>query len=75
MQTKRHSVLEAIVNTVIGLVVSFLTQLVVYPLFGIEISLIHNVYITIIFFIISTIRSYTLRRIFNKLTERKNHND
>ena len=69
-QTVRLSVLESIANTVIGLVSSFLMQLFVFPLFGINISHSTNIQLTFIFFVISFARSYIIRRCFNKI---KNH--
>jgi len=66
-QSKKHSVFESIVNTIIGLVSSYVVQLIVFPLYGIKISHSTNLQITLIFFIISFTRSYLIRRAFNKL--------
>lgn len=66
-QSKKYSVFESIVNTIIGLVTSYVIQLVVFPLYGIKISHSTNLQITLIFFIISFTRSYIIRRVFNKL--------
>lgn len=66
-QSKKHSVLETITNTIIGLVVSYLLQLTIFPLYGIKISHNTNIQITFIFFVVSFGRSYLIRRIFNKL--------
>lgn len=66
-QSKKHSIFESIANTIIGLVVSYLVQLLVFPLYGIQVSHSTNIQITLIFFIVSFIRSYFLRRAFNKL--------
>lgn len=66
-QSKKHSILESVANTIIGLVVSYLVQLLVFPLYGIKISHSTNIQITLIFFIVSFTRSYCLRRAFNKL--------
>lgn len=66
-QSKKHSVFESIVNTIIGLVSSYVIQLIVFPLYGIKISHSTNLQITLIFFIISFTRSYLIRRAFNKL--------
>lgn len=66
-QSKKHSILESVANTIIGLVVSYLVQLLVFPLYGIQISHSTNIQITLIFFIISFTRSYVVRRAFNKL--------
>lgn len=66
-QSKKHSIFESIANTVIGLVSSYLVQLMVFPLYGIKISHSTNIQITLIFFIISFTRSYVVRIAFNKL--------
>lgn len=66
-QSKKHSVFESIINTIIGLVSSYVVQLIVFPLYGIKISHSTNLQITLIFFIISFTRSYLIRRAFNKL--------
>jgi len=68
MQTKKHSAYESITNVIVGLITSFLTQLWIYPFFGIAVTFAQNVYITIIFFAISFVRSYVIRRIFNLKT-------
>lgn len=66
-QSKKYSALEAIANIVAGLILSFLIQLWIYPFLGIAVSLHQNVFITIVFFIVSFIRSYIIRRIFNAI--------
>ena len=66
MQTKKKSVIEAITNTVVGLLTSFIIQLIVYPLMGIPVTIGQNIIITIVFFIASIIRGYAIRRYFNK---------
>lgn len=67
MQTKKHSLLESLTNVIVGLLMSFLTQLVIYPILNIEVSLNQNIIITTVFFIISFVRGYVIRRIFNKI--------
>lgn len=64
-QPKSHSFLEAIVNVLIGYGIALVSQIVVFPLFGIHIALRDNIVIGIIFTVISIVRSYTLRRLFN----------
>ena len=65
MQTKKQSAFEIVVNILVGLITSFLIQLIIYPLLKIPVSLNQNVIITIVFFIASFIRGYFLRRYFN----------
>ena len=67
MQSKKHSVIESITNIVIGLLISFLIQLWIYPFLGIKVSLNQNLFITWVFFITSFLRSYLLRRFFNNI--------
>jgi len=53
----------------VGYGVALLSQILVFPIFGIHVSLKQNVYIGLIFTVVSIIRSYFLRRIFNRLTD------
>jgi hypothetical protein len=66
MQSKKHSFIESIIQTFIGLAVSFCIQLIIYPLMNIEVSFKQNILITFVFTIASIIRGYIIRRIFNK---------
>jgi hypothetical protein len=69
-QSKQHSVIESITNTVVGLWVSFLVQLAVYPLMGIPVTIKQNLVITFIFFVLSFVRGYIIRRIFNNFLKK-----
>ncbi len=66
MQTKKHSLIEAITNTAIGFVISFASTFLIFPVMGIKTSIGGNLIITIYFTVISIIRSYVVRRWFNK---------
>lgn len=70
MQTKKHSIIETISQTVIGLGSSIVIQLILYPLMDIPVTLFQNIIITIVFFIASLIRGYFIRRYFNKQTSK-----
>ena len=67
MQTKKQSIIESLTNIVVGLITSFLIQLVIYPILDIPVTLNQNVIITIVFFVVSFVRGYIIRRIFNNL--------
>jgi hypothetical protein len=67
MQSKKHSIIESIVNVIAGLIISFLIQLWIYPLLKIKVSINQNIFITFVFFLTSFLRGYIVRRIFNKL--------
>ena len=65
MQSRWMSLLESLANIVVGCGVAVLTQVAVFPLFGLHASLSDNFLLGSIFTIVSLIRSYTLRRVFN----------
>jgi hypothetical protein len=68
MQLKKHSFIESVVNVAVGYGVALLSQIVLFPFFDIHIPLKTNLWIGFWFTIVSIIRSYVLRRIFNKFT-------
>ena len=66
MQTRMNSFIEAITNAVIGLVLSFLfTWIGLALLFDVNFTAQQSVLVTGCYFVISTARSYVLRRMFN----------
>lgn len=69
MQGKRHSIVEALCNTGSGFVIAyFFGQFIVYPLLGVKVSASENFWSTCIFTVVSIVRSYVWRRLFNKNT-------
>jgi high-affinity Fe2+/Pb2+ permease len=64
-QTKKQSIVESITQTVIGLVTSFLIQLIIYPILNIPVTFSQNLIITFVFFLASILRGYVIRRFFN----------
>lgn len=64
-QSKLGSLIESTANIVIGYVIALLSQLAVFPMFGIHIPISTNIAITTRFMVIGLIRSYVLRRRFN----------
>lgn len=65
-QSKEQSLKETVISTFIGLAVSLITQILVFPLYGMEVSFNQNIQITIIFTLVSIVRGYFVRRYFNK---------
>lgn len=65
-QSKRQSLIEAITNTTVGFGISLLSISIILPLMGFETSTGQNITLTVYFTLISIVRSYILRRIFNK---------
>lgn len=66
-QSRRLSLVEAITNVAVGYLLAVITQIVVFPWFGIHPSLGENLAIGSIFTGISLLRSYALRRLFERL--------
>jgi hypothetical protein len=64
MQKKKHSFIESITNVLIGYFIAVLSQVIIFPFFGVDIPLRDNLIIGVYFTIISIIRSYTVRRFF-----------
>lgn len=70
-QSKTASLIETLVNVSVGYVVAILTQMVLFPLFGMEITLADNLIMGVAFTVVSIVRSYLLRRVFNWLSTGK----
>ena len=66
-QSKAQSLVEVLVSTAIGYIVAVSTQTLIFPFFGIQVSLKDNIYMGIIFTVVSIIRSFLIRRLFNKI--------
>jgi len=64
-QSQKRSLLEAVTNTVVGLITSFLIQIFIYKVLDIPVTLAQNIIITSVFFIASVVRGYIIRRVFN----------
>ena len=66
-QTRIGSMTEAWVNVAVGFWISYAANLVLLPLFGYPVSQAHALSLGLIFTGISIVRSYILRRVFNRL--------
>ena len=65
MQSRWMSLVEAVTNIVVGYGLAVLTQVIVFPFFGLHASLSENLLIGALFTITSLIRGYAIRRLFN----------
>jgi len=66
-QSRMMSLVEAGTNVAVGYVLAVITQIVVFPWFGLVVSIDDNLAIGAIFVIVSLLRSYVLRRLFVRL--------
>lgn len=69
-QSRRMSLVESLTNVGVGYGVAVATQIAVFPLFGLHVSLSDNLAIGALFTIVSVIRSYVVRRLFEALRMR-----
>jgi hypothetical protein len=64
-QTRLGSLIEALINVVIGFSINFVANMLIFPLFGFHISPGANFAMGCIYTGISIARSYVIRRWFN----------
>ena len=65
-QSKFHSFIEACTTVGTGMLVALAIQLLIFPLYDIQITMFENFQIVIIFTITSLLRVYIIRRCFNR---------
>ena len=67
-QTRIDSFMETLTNTFVGFLISLITTVIVFPLYGIKTHFHDQAAITGIFTVVSILRQYILRRLFNGRT-------
>ncbi|MDP1636045.1 MAG: hypothetical protein Q8L69_15365 [Gallionellaceae bacterium] len=70
-QTRRMSLVEALTNVAVGYGIAVVTQMAVFPLFGLHATLAQNMMMGAIFTVVSIVRSYALRRVFEEIRVRR----
>ncbi len=68
-QSKTMSFVESCANVGIGYLVAVLSNIFILPIFGFEVSMRVNLVIALIYTIISLVRSFAVRRIFESIRE------
>lgn len=69
-QSRAMSLMEALTNVVVGCGIAVVTQVLVFPLFGLAVTLTENMVIGGIFTAVSIARSFALRRLFELIRVR-----
>ena len=72
-QSRSMSLVESVANTAVGYGIALLAQMLVFPAFGLHVTLAQNAAIGAIFTVVSIARSYCLRRMFERLRVRASH--
>lgn len=66
-QSRVGSALEAVANVALGYWIAIAAQMAIFPLFGVHLPLGDNLLIGLLFTVVSLVRGYALRRLFNRL--------
>ena len=67
MQSRWMSAIEAVVNTAVGYAISVTATMIILPLFGFDVDVKKAAGISAAFTVVSILRSYVVRRVFNNL--------
>ena len=70
MQSRFWSAIEVFLNIGTGFIISWILTLMVLPMFGFPVQKGQAFFITTIYTVVSVVRSYFWRRVFNKLHKR-----
>lgn len=65
-QSKRGSLIEAIVNTFIGFLITCLVAPLIYKLTNVKMTAVEMGLTNLLFTLVSVIRNYIIRRVFNR---------
>ena len=66
-QSRKHSAFESVANIIAGCLIAYAGQCLIFPLLNIPVSTVQNLKIMAFFTVVSLVRSYALRRLFNKI--------
>lgn len=66
-QSRAMSLVEAVANVIVGYGVAVVTQILIFPIFGLHTTLAQNLKMGLVFTGISIIRSFAIRRLFERL--------
>jgi len=70
MQSRIQSMIEAWINVAIGFGINLIANLIVLPAFGYRVTVGDALGIGVVFTVISVVRSYLIRRWFNRMLAR-----
>ncbi len=69
-QSRLMSLVEAVANVIVGYGVAVVTQILIFPIFGLHTTLAQNLKMGAIFTVVSIARSFALRRVFEAIRMR-----
>ena len=69
-QSRLMSLVETVANVIVGYGVAVVTQILIFPVFGLHTTLAQNLKLGLVFTIVSIARSFALRRVFEAIRMR-----
>jgi hypothetical protein len=66
-QSRLMSLVESVANVIVGYGVAVVTQILIFPIFGLHTTLAQNLKMGAVFTVVSIARSYLLRRLFEAI--------
>lgn len=66
-QSRTMSLVEALANVCFGYSIAVITQIAIFPVFGLQITLAQNLQVGAVFTLVSIARSFALRRLFEAI--------
>lgn len=70
-QSRRMSLVESLTNVAVGYGIAVVTQILIFPVFGLDATLTQNLTMGAVFTLVSIARSFALRRVFEVIRERR----
>ena len=65
-QSRVMSFVESVANVIVGYGVAVVTQILIFPIFGLHTTLAQNLKMGAVFTVVSIARSYVFRRLFER---------
>ena len=69
-QSRLMSLVESVANVIVGYGVAVMTQILIFPIFGLHTTLAQNLKMGAVFTVVSIARFYVLRRVFEAIRVR-----
>jgi hypothetical protein len=69
-QSRLMSLAESVANVIVGYGVAVVTQILIFPLFGLQTTLAQTLKMGVVFTVVSIARSFALRRVFEAIRMR-----
>ena len=66
-QSRAMSLVESVANVAVGYGVAVVTQILIFPIFGLHTTLAQNLIMGLAFSVVSVARSFALRRVFEAI--------